>query len=90
MASPIHQKEARNHFFGPGRSASSPAGSVGRPSGLAEPGRPGLASLAAWPRLAGRWAALREGKEARAQEGEVRTGQEEPPPLLSPQVGYLV
>ena len=90
MASPIHRKGARNHFFGPGRSTSSPAGSVGRPSGLAEPGRPGLASLAAWPRLAGRWAALREGKEARAQEGEVRTGQEGAPPLLSPQVGYLV
>ena len=73
------KKELGITFFGPGRSTSSPAGSVGRPSGLAEPGRPGLAGLAAWPRLAGRWAALREGKEARAQEGEVRTGQEEPP-----------
>ena len=75
----IHKKGIWNHFQCPGRSRSSPAGSASRPSRLAEPGRPGLAGLAAWPRLAGRWAALREGKEARAQEGEVRTGQEEPP-----------
>eukprot|EP00663_Eupelagonemidae_sp_cell21sb_P009778 gene9778-biopygen1309 len=37
------------------------------------------------PRLAGRWAASREGNEGRAQEGAQRAGDDGAPPLLSPQ-----
>ena len=56
---------------------------AGQPGGRASPaGRPG--------RLAGRWAASREGNEGRAQEGAQRAGADGAPPLLSPQVGYLV
>ena len=56
---------------------------AGQPGGRASPaGRPG--------RLAGRWAASREGNEGRAQEGAQRAGADGAPPLLSPQVGYLI
>ena len=56
---------------------------AGQPGGRASPaGRPGC--------LAGRWAASREGNEGRAQEGAQRAGADGAPPLLSPQVGYLV
>ena len=56
---------------------------AGQPGGRASPaGRPG--------RLAGRWAASREGNEGRAQEGAQRAGADGAPPLLSPQVGYFV
>ena len=56
---------------------------AGQPGGRARPaGRPG--------RLAGRWAASREGNEGRAQEVAQRAGADGAPPLLSPQVGYLV
>ena len=60
-----------------------PAERAGQPGGRASPaGRPG--------RLAGRWAASQEGNEGRAQEGAQRAGADGAPPLLSPQVGYLV
>ena len=54
-----------------------------RPPGPAGGGQAG-------PHLAGRWAASREGNEGRAQEGAQRAGADGAPPLLSPQVGYLV
>ena len=64
-----------------------PAGSEVVPD---EPGRLARPARPPGPRLAGRWAASREGNEGRAQEGAQRAGDDGAPPLLSPQVGYLV
>ena len=55
-----------------------------------EPGRLAGPARPPGPRLAGRWAASREGNEGRAQEGAQRAGADGAPPLLSPQVGYFV
>ena len=77
-------------FWTPKWSQTSSARSAGRPSGLAEPGWPGLASPAARSRLpAGGLLCRGGGEEGRAKEGG--SAQENPaPPLLSPQVGYFV
>ena len=76
MASRNPQKGAWIHIFGPGRSKTSPAGPPGQPGRLVPPGRP-----------VGCFAGGEGGKSA--GEGQ-RRGEAGAPPLLSPQVGYLV
>ena len=74
-------------FWTPKWSQTSSASSAGRPSGLAEPGRPGLASQAAGPAWRARPAAWRAGgllpgKGTREERRRGRSAQElmEPPP----------
>jgi len=83
------KKGARNDFLVRGApSRARPA----RPASRAGwPGRPGLASPAARSRLAGRCAAPRGGGEKREEQRREAARRPNPaPPLLSPQVGYLV
>ena len=81
----------RSHFgFQSGHRRARPARPAGSEVVPDEPGRLARPARPPGPRLAGRWAASREGNEGRAQEGAQRAGDDGAPPLLSPQVGYLV
>ena len=97
MASPVHDLVSKDPILD-SKVFPDELGQLGRtaeragrawPARVGHPG--GRASPAGWPgRLAGRWAAFREGNEKRAQEGAQRAGAGGAPPLLSPQVGYFV
>ena len=81
----------RSHFgLQSGHRRARPARPAGSEVVPDEPGRLARPARPPGPRLAGRWAASREGNEGRAQEGAQRAGDDGAPPLLSPQVGYLV
>ena len=71
----FHKKELGTTFLVRGAPKSSPTG-----LGRQEPGRPAGPARPPGPRLAGRWAASREGNEGRAQEGEQRAGGDGAPP----------
>ena len=67
-------------FWTPKWSQTSSASSAGRPSGLAEPGRPGLASPAARSRLpAGGLLCGGRGRRGKGKGGGQRTGRTPPP-----------
>ena len=67
-------------FWTPKWSQTSLASSAGRPSGLAEPGRPGLASPAARSRLpAGGLLCGGRGRRGKGKGGGQRTGRTPPP-----------